>query len=102
MCPSFVIDKCFVRNLVFSPQNGAEDLRIKLDTDYSQPSSVNATTPSPAIGFIDSKDNVLAGGLASSIAPADMLNVWNATKMNSKGGTVNTADGILFTTNIYV
>lgn len=30
----------------------------------------------------------------ASIAPSEMLNVWNATKLNSKGGTVNTADGM--------
>lgn len=38
------------------------------------------------------KETGLPSSLAS-IAPADMLNVWNATKLNSKGGTVNTADG---------
>lgn len=70
---------------------------MKSDTEYAQATAsiVNPATPSPAISFIEAnKDSGLAGGLASSIAPADMLNVWNATKLNSKGGTVNTADGI--------
>lgn len=34
----------------------------------------------------------LAGGLAN-IATADMLNIWTASKLASKGGSVNTADG---------
>lgn len=29
----------------------------------------------------------------AQIAPADMLNVWNQTKLSSKSGTVQTADG---------
>lgn len=48
-------------------------------------------TPTSLVSF--KNDSGLPGGLAASIAPADMLNVWNATKLNSKGGTVNTADG---------
>lgn len=38
------------------------------------------------------KESGLPTSLAA-IAPADMLNVWNATKLSSKSGTVNTADG---------
>lgn len=34
----------------------------------------------------------LAGNLAN-IATADMLNIWTASKLASKGGSVNTADG---------
>lgn len=58
-------------------------------------SNTNLPTPTSMISFINDKNNEagLPGGLAASIAPADMLNVWNATKLNSKGGTVNTADG---------
>lgn len=54
--------------------------------------SSNASLPTATcLTSYTSKDD--AAGLAS-IAPADMLNVWNAQKMSSKGsGTVNTADG---------
>lgn len=41
------------------------------------------------------KETGLPNNLAS-IAPADMLNVWNATKLSNKSGTVNTADGKQF------
>lgn len=41
---------------------------------------------------MEAKDAGLPTSLAA-IAPADMLNVWNATKLSSKSGTVNTADG---------
>lgn len=41
---------------------------------------------------MEAKDSGLPTSLAA-IAPADMLNVWNATKLSSKSGTVNTADG---------
>lgn len=72
-------------------------MRIKSEMEYTQApvSIVNPATPSPAaISLIDAnRDSSLAGGLASSIAPADMLNVWNATKLSSKAG-MNTADGI--------
>lgn len=76
-------------------QNGAQDLRIKMEAEYSsQPPTTNLSTPTSLVSFIDkNSDTGLPGGLAASIAPADMLNVWNATKLNSKGGTVNTADG---------
>lgn len=76
-------------------QNGAQDLRIKMEAEYSsQPPTTNLSTPTSLVSFIDkNSDSGLPGGLAASIAPADMLNVWNATKLNSKGGTVNTADG---------
>lgn len=40
---------------------------------------------------MEGKDGVISN--LASIAPADMLNVWNATKLSSKSGTVNTADG---------
>lgn len=40
---------------------------------------------------MENKDGVISN--LASIAPADMLNVWNATKLSSKSGTVNTADG---------
>lgn len=39
-----------------------------------------------------SLDASLAGNLAN-IATADMLNIWTASKLASKGGSVNTADG---------
>lgn len=81
-------------------QNGAQDLRIKMEFEYTtQPptSNTNLPTPTSLVSFIDKNNEAgLPGGLASSIAPADMLNVWNATKLNSKGGTVNTADGKRF------
>lgn len=68
-----------------------------MEAEYStQPptSNTNIPTPTSMVSFIDkNNESGLPGGLASSIAPADMLNVWNATKLNSKGGTVNTADG---------
>lgn len=43
------------------------------------------------VSYIDNKN----GGITdlSSVAPSEMLNVWNAAKLTSKGGTVNTADG---------
>lgn len=66
-----------------------------MEAEYSsQPQTTNLSTPTSLVSFIDkNSDSGLPGGLAASIAPADMLNVWNATKLNSKGGTVNTADG---------
>ncbi|XP_055298803.1 zinc finger protein chinmo isoform X2 [Sitodiplosis mosellana] len=73
---------------------GAEDLRIKLEADYSpQPPTSNTTpsTPTSLVSYMETKDG-LPPTLAQ-IAPADMLNVWNATKLSSKSGTVNTADG---------
>lgn len=53
--------------------------------------SSNASLPTATcLTSYTSKDDGMA-----SIAPADMLNVWNAQKMSSKGsGTVNTADGM--------
>lgn len=80
----------------FYLQNGAEDLRIKLEVDYSpQPPTSNTTpsTPTSLVSYMDiNKETGLPTNMAS-VAPAEMLNVWNATKMNSKTGTVNTADG---------
>lgn len=67
-----------------------------MEVEYTtQPPTSNTglATPTSLVSF--KNDSGLPGGLAASIAPADMLNVWNATKLNSKGGTVNTADGML-------
>ncbi|CAD7079148.1 unnamed protein product [Hermetia illucens] len=78
-----------------SSDNGAEDLRVKME-DYSpQPPTSNTAPPTPTtLADFKTESGGLAGGLAASIAPADMLNVWNATKLNNKNsGTVNTADG---------
>lgn len=64
--------------------------------DYSpQPPTSNTAPPTPTtLADFKTESGGLAGGLAASIAPADMLNVWNATKLNNKNsGTVNTADG---------
>lgn len=82
-----------------SNDNGAEDLRVKMEnTSYSPPppptSNTTPTTPTAILDLKNATDSALAGGLAASIAPADMLNVWNATKLNNKNsGMVNTADG---------
>lgn len=76
-------------------QIGAEDLRIKLEADYSpQPPTSNTTpsTPTSLVSYMETNKDGLPTNMAS-IAPADMLNVWNATKLSSKSGTVNTADG---------
>ena len=65
--------------------------------DYSpQPPTSNTAPPTPTSALADFKNDCgIPGGLAS-IAPADMLNVWNATKLNNKNsGMVNTADGNL-------
>ncbi|XP_055386537.1 zinc finger protein chinmo isoform X2 [Condylostylus longicornis] len=78
-----------------SNDNGAEDLRVKMETAYSpQPPTSNTAPPTPtAIDYQKAVDAAIPGGLAS-IAPADMLNVWNAAKLNNKNsGMVNTADG---------
>ncbi|XP_055681633.1 zinc finger protein chinmo isoform X2 [Lutzomyia longipalpis] len=82
---------------------GAEDLRVKNEIDYSPPPptlSTNAPpTPTTPVTFVSAKgttetiDGGLPGGLASQIATADMLNVWTASKLANKGGSVNTADG---------
>lgn len=81
-------------SLQFTFKTGAEDLRVKMEMDYAaQPTSNSAPpTPTPMVSFTGDKidESSIPGGL-SSIAPADMLNVWNASKMNSK--SVNTADG---------
>lgn len=84
-------------------QAGAEDLRVKNEIDYSPPPptlSTNAPpTPTTPVSFVSGKgatetiDGGLPGGLASQIATADMLNVWTASKLANKGGSVNTADG---------
>lgn len=82
-------------NDLFSLQSGAQDLRIKMEVEYTtQPPTSNSGMPTPTSMVTFKNDSGLPGGLAASIAPADMLNVWNATKLNSKGGTVNTADGM--------
>lgn len=77
-------------------QNGAEDLRVKLEnSSFSPPppnSNTSSTTPNALLENLKNADGSLSGNLAASIAPADMLNVWNATKMNNKN-SVNTADG---------
>lgn len=84
-----------------SNDNGAEDLRVKMEnTSYSPPppptSNTTPTTPTAILDLKNATDSALAGGLAASIAPADMLNVWNATKLNNKNsGMVNTADVII-------
>ncbi|KAH8317581.1 hypothetical protein KR074_000962 [Drosophila pseudoananassae] len=80
-----------------STDNGAEDLRVKLEnSNYSPPpppnSNTSSTTPNALLENLKNADGSLSGNLAASIAPADMLNVWNATKMNNKN-SVNTADG---------
>lgn len=85
--------------LLFSSQNCAEDLRVKLESsNYSPPppptSNTSPTTPTALLESLKNSDGTLPGSLAASIAPADMLNVWNATKLNNKNsGMVNTADG---------
>lgn len=87
---------------------GAQDLRVKLEAAYEsgqQASSSNClsmSTPTALASFIEknSGDSGLSASLAASIAPADMLNVWNATKMSTKGGTVNTADGELIVCSV--
>lgn len=62
---------------------------------YSPPpppnSNTSSTTPNTLLENLKA-DGTLSSNLAASIAPADMLNVWNATKMNNKN-SVNTADG---------
>ncbi|KAM8716006.1 hypothetical protein ACLKA7_002967 [Drosophila subpalustris] len=79
-----------------STDNGAEDLRVKSEnSNYSPPpqnSNTSSTTPNALLENLKNADGSISGNLAASIAPADMLNVWNATKMNNKN-SVNTADG---------
>ncbi|EDW03774.1 GH11419 [Drosophila grimshawi] len=81
-----------------STDNGAEDLRVKLENSSFTPpkfepnSNTSSTTPNALLENLKNADGSLSGNLAASIAPADMLNVWNATKMNNKN-SVNTADG---------
>uniref|UniRef100_A0A034VLQ7 Broad-complex core protein isoform 6 n=1 Tax=Bactrocera dorsalis TaxID=27457 RepID=A0A034VLQ7_BACDO len=84
-----------------SIDNGAEDLRVKLEnSNYSPPppqpptSNASSTTPSALLDNLKNVEAGLPSNLATSIAPEDMLNVWNATKLNNKNsGMVNTADG---------
>uniref|UniRef100_A0A0A1WL01 Broad-complex core protein isoform 6 n=2 Tax=Zeugodacus cucurbitae TaxID=28588 RepID=A0A0A1WL01_ZEUCU len=84
-----------------SIDNGAEDLRVKLEnSNYSPPppqpptSNASSTTPSALLENLKHVEAGLPSNLATSIAPEDMLNVWNATKLNNKNsGMVNTADG---------
>lgn len=81
-----------------------------MEFEYTtQPPTSNSNLPTPTslVSFIDKNNEAgLPGGLAASIAPADMLNAWNATKLNNKGGTVNTADGkfsrFLFQNSIFL
>lgn len=68
------------------------------NSNYSPPppptSNTSPTTPTALLESLKNADGSLPGSLAASIAPADMLNVWNATKLNNKNsGMVNTADG---------
>lgn len=70
------------------------------NSNYSPPppptSNTSPTTPTALLESLKNSDGTLPGSLAASIAPADMLNVWNATKLNNKNsGMVNTADGKL-------
>ncbi|KAL5280756.1 chinmo family protein [Megaselia abdita] len=81
-------------------QNGAEDLRIKMENpNFSPPLTTSSTNNPPATTPTSILENIknneaLPGGFAASIAPADMLNVWNATKLNNKNSMMmNTADG---------
>lgn len=90
-------------------------MRIKSEPNYSPVGGTNTQPPTPttpgspfvssgknngggssASNAIDatnpSLDASLAGNLAN-IATADMLNIWTASKLASKGGSVNTADG---------
>lgn len=71
-------------------------MRVKLEnSNFSPPppnSNTSSTTPNTLLENLKNADGSLSGNLAASIAPADMLNVWNATKMNNKN-SVNTADG---------
>lgn len=95
---------------------GAEDLRVKSEPNYSPLGGSNTQPPTPTTpgspfvsggnkgnggssvsNAIDAVVNPsleasLAGNLAN-IATADMLNIWTASKLASKGGSVNTADG---------
>lgn len=68
-----------------------------MEIEYSpQPPTTNTAPPTPTsmVSFMDAnKEGEMSRNFAASIAPADMLNVWNATKLNNKGGSVNTADG---------
>ncbi|KAI9584112.1 hypothetical protein GQX74_010447 [Glossina fuscipes] len=81
-------------------ENCAEDLRVKLEnSSYSPPpapptANASPTTPTALLETLKNPDGTLPGTLAASVAPADMLNLWNATKLNNKNsGMVNTADG---------
>lgn len=89
-----------VFQIFFSLQNCAEDLRVKLEnSSYSPPpapptANASPTTPTALLETLKNPDGTLPGTLAASVAPADMLNLWNATKLNNKNsGMVNTADG---------
>lgn len=97
----FHSSKHYFKNDIFSQQNGAEDLRVKMENPNFSPtlttsSTINnppATTPTSILENIKNNET-LPGGFAASIAPADMLNVWNATKLNNKNSMMmNTADG---------
>lgn len=62
--------------------------------ENAAPASTSSNASLPTATCLTSYTSKDDAGLAS-IAPADMLNVWNAQKMSSKGsGTVNTADGM--------
>lgn len=74
-------------------QIGAEDLRIKLESEYSPQPPTSNTTPSTPTSLVSYMDKDRGQPDFGGVAPADMLNVWNATKLSAKSGTVNTADG---------
>lgn len=70
-----------------------------MESEYSpQPPTSNTTpsTPTSLVSLIEATKDGLPTSFGA-IAPADMLNVWNATKLSSKSGTVNTADGKHYT-----
>lgn len=108
-------DLSLIAHIRLHLQNGAEDLRIKNEPDYS-PLGSNTQPPTPTTPgspFVVSQGGGKGSGGASSnvvevvstptidtgltnlanIATADMLNIWTASKLASKGGSVNTADG---------
>lgn len=84
--------------ILFFQTGGAQDLRIKMESDFSppaRPTSNTATpqTPTTPIGF--GVENSLDGSLPSNLpSPAEIINAsWPAAKLANKGGSVNTADG---------
>ncbi|XP_030383171.1 zinc finger protein chinmo-like [Scaptodrosophila lebanonensis] len=74
-----------------STDNGAEDLRVKQEnSNYSPPPPPHSNSSSATANAL--LDNMKNPDGTLTIAPSEMLNVWNATKMNNKN-SVNTADG---------